>query len=395
MEQVMQRKQFLLELGASEEETLTLLQYNSNRFDHSLLNSDVSLPLTDEPFAAVWDGYVREAAKNGVYHTLRKSIVQFAFPIREGISQTDAYRAVTLKGADVLVCKEATGLLIHHPERIRMFLHLTAAGRVPVIVIPDRRDFVSLVQAISCRNEPKNLPASMGACTVQGYNNWGRVDHAKAEWLRLHPGGDWTLEFLSFKQKKECYQDRIILLSGGTYSGVCAASMGLDDKEWLKKSLIIRLEHECTHYMTRRVLRSMQNNLFDELLADYRGLVAAFGEYRAAPFLTFMGLENYPLYRSGGRLENYRGEPPLSGGALSILRVLVYKAAQNLEEIERSISCTVKNRAGRTLVVLALSRMTLEELACPKAMDVFTGHWQITSVIPIVQEEFFFLESSE
>ena len=260
-----------------------------------------------------------------------------------------------------------------------MFLHLTAAGRVPVIVIPDRRDFVSLVQAISCRNEPKNLPASMGACTVQGYNNWGRVDHAKAEWLRLHPGGDWTLEFLSFKQKKECYQDRIILLSGGTYSGVCAASMGLDDKEWLKKSLIIRLEHECTHYVTRRLLGSMQNNLFDELLADYRGIVAAFGEYRAAWFLTFMGLELYPEYR-GGRLENYRGEPPLSTGALSILRALVYKAATNLEAIERSIVGTLKDMDDRTLVVLALARMTLEELAGSDALEQFAGHWQMIRV---------------
>lgn len=154
--------------------------------------------------------------------------------------------------------------------------------------------------------------------------------------------------------------------------------MGLHTEEWLKKSLIIRLEHECTHYMTRRLLGSMQNNLLDELLADYRGIVAAFGAYRAAGFLTFMGLENYPEYRAGGRFENYRGEPPLSAGALSILQTLVYKAATNLEEIECSIAGKVTDKDDRALVVLALARMTLEELAGSKALEQFVGYRQMT-----------------
>ncbi len=379
MERMMQRKRFLLELGASESEAGELLQYNASRFDHSLLNAAVSLPLADELFAEVWDAYVREAEEKGVYHTLQERLVQFAFPIQEGISQSDAYRAVTLRGEDVSVYIEATGLALNHPESMKLFLHPTVAGRIPVIVISDRSDFVSLVQAISCRNEPKNVPPSMGACMVQGYNNWGRIWQAKTAWLRLNPAGDWSAEFFDFKEKKELYRDRLILLSEGAYSGVNAASPGIDEEEWLKKSLTIRLEHECTHYVTRRLLGSMQNNLFDELLADYRGIVAAFGEYRAAWFLTFMGLELYPEYR-GGRLENYRGEPPLSTGALSILRALVYKAATNLEAIERSIVGTLKDMDDRTLVVLALARMTLEELAGSDALEQFAGHWQMIRV---------------
>ncbi len=378
MEQLMQRKRFLLDLGASESEAEELLVYNTNRFNHFFLGQEISLPLIDEPFAAVWDAYVREAEENGVYHTLQQKVVQLAFPVQEGISKSDGYRAVTLRGEDVSACQEATGLALNHPESMKLFLHPTAAGRIPVIVIPDRSDFVKLVQAITCRNEPKNVPPSMGACMVQGYNNWDRVHQAKAEWLRLHPEGDWTLEFFDFKEKKELYRDRLILLSDGPYSNVSAASMGLDTEEWLKKSLIIRLEHECTHYMTRRLLGSMQNNLFDELLADYRGVVAAFGEYRAARFMTFMGLENYPEYRAGGRFENYRGEPPLSAGALSILQTLVYKAATNLEEIEHSIAGTVTDKDNRALVVLAFARMTLEELAGSKALEQFVGYWQMT-----------------
>ena len=378
MEQLMQRKRFLLDLGTSENEAEELLLYNTNRFDHFILGQEISLPLIDEPFAAVWDAYVREAEENGVYHTLQQKMVQLAFPVQKGISKSNAYRAVTLRGEDVSGCQEATGLALNHPESMQLFLHPTVAGRIPVIVIPDRSDFVSLVQAITCRNEPKNVPPSMGACMVQGYNNWDRVHQAKAEWLRLYPEGDWTLEFFDFKEKKELYRDRLILLSDGPYSNVSAASMGLDTEEWLKKSLIIRLEHECTHYMTRRLLGSMQNNLLDELLADYRGIVAAFGAYRAVLFLTFMGLKNYPEYRAGGRFENYKGEPPLSAGALSILQTLVYKAAIHLEEIEHSIAGTVIDKDDRALVVLALARMTLEELAGSKALEQFVGHWPMT-----------------
>lgn len=379
MEKLMQRKRILLELGASEGAIEELLQYNSSHFDHSLVNSTVSLPLADELFAEVWDEYVREAEEKGVYHILKEKLVQLSFPIQEDISKTEAYRAVALRGENVSDYTETTGLILHYPERITMFLHTTAAGRIPVIVIPDRRDFVSFVQAISCRNEPKQVRPSMGACMVQGYNNWDRVHQAKSEWLLMNPEGDWTLEFINFREKKELYRDKMILLSDGPYSNVTAVSMGIDAKEWLKKSLIVRLEHECTHYLTVRLLGSMQNNLFDELLADYRGIVAAYGEYRAVRFLTFMGLEHYPEYRSGGRLENYRGEPPLSTGALSILQVLVYRAATNLEEIERFIVGTHKVMDDRTLVVIALARMTLEELACPKALEIFASYWQFYS----------------
>lgn len=46
--------------------------------------------------------------------------------------------------------------------------------------------------------------------------------------------------------------------------------------------------------------------MLDELIADYAGIVAAWGRYRADWFLRFVGLEDYPRYREGGRLQNYR-----------------------------------------------------------------------------------------
>jgi hypothetical protein len=126
-------------------------------------------------------------------------------------------------------------------------------------------------------------------------------------------------------------------------------------------SLILRREHECAHYLTERVFKSMQNNLFDELMADYAGMMAAAGRFRASWFLHFMGLENFPHYRAGGRLENYRGSPPLSDEALPILNSLLKNAAENLETFSN------QTQPETPLMVLALAALTLEELASDQA----------------------------
>ena len=105
--------------------------------------------------------------------------------------------------------------------------------------------------------------------------------------------------------------------------------MGAD--EWLNASLVIRREHECAHYFTRRVLGSMRNSLLDELIADYVGVVAASGRYHAAWFLRFLGLEEFPAFRPDGRLQRYRGDPPLSDGAFAVLRSVAKRAAERLE----------------------------------------------------------------
>lgn len=146
--------------------------------------------------------------------------------------------------------------------------------------------------------------------------------------------------------------------------------MGLSETEWLQLSQIIRLEHECTHYFTRRVFGSMQNNIFDELIADYQGIVSAIGYYRADWFLRFVGLESFPVYRQGARLENYLGNPPLSLGAFKILQQLIVKAASNLEVFDRNYSRRSRTSLSRKTVLLALCQLTLEELASDSGVQL-------------------------
>jgi hypothetical protein len=199
---------------------------------------------------------------------------------------------------------------------------------------------------------------------VSGYNNWSRVGELRRRWEALDPAARETATWGEELQRtpRELYQDRFILLSDGPYSAVPAAELGLDETEWREMSLVIRREHECAHYLTRRLFGSMRNNLLDELIADYAGLVAATGGFRADWFLRFVGLEEFPRYRPGGRLDLYRGKPPLSDGAFRVLQSLVKSAAWNLERF--------RGPREMALTIAALASLRLEDLASEGAEEL-------------------------
>ncbi|KXS88901.1 MULTISPECIES: DUF7005 family protein [unclassified Microcystis] len=362
----------LADYGASVEEIQELLAYNQNKFNHAYYRK--TLPKEPEPHIQVWLQYMAESQQIGVYASLKAHLVQFQFPIKQGISQTPDYRQATLQGKSEEGMSLKTGLTFKQPEQLSLIVHETLAGLIPVIIAGDRADFITLVQALTKRNEPYLIPDSMGACTVGNYNNWERIRQYKAQWIDRNPNrcdeADWQLEFQHLILKKELYQDRFIILSTGNYSNVRAEQLGLTESQWLELSLKIRLEHECTHYITRRWFDSMQNNLYDELIADYRGIVAALGYYKVDWFLHFLGLESFPTYRSGGRLENYKGNPALSPGALKILQKLLKTAAENLARFEQQYIKPPRNSVQETAFLYALTSLRLEELASTQAMGL-------------------------
>lgn len=361
----------LVECGASEAAIPELLRYNDCVFDPPPVLP--AFPLPDEPFVGTWERYCREAESDGVAETLRRAIVQFQFPIEAGISRSEAYLAATRRGA----WPEAgsPGIVFRQPERLMLSLHATPAGRIPVLVTGEREDFVTLVRALTRRNEPAPVPDSMGACVIAGFNNHDRVREYRRAWETIWEGkftapaseSDWQGEFSRIIPRQELYQDRFLILSDGPYSATPAASLGLDEGEWRLLSLIIRREHECAHYFTRRVFSSMKNNLIDELIADYMGLTAACGAFRADWFLRFVGLERFPEYRAGGRLENYRGDPPLSDESFLVLQRLVVRAAENLERFDGNHRPDLHQEAARPLLMMTLARFTLEEIAADSA----------------------------
>jgi|SRR5829696_341710 len=360
-----QHADLLASYGTTASEIKELLAYNRNVFDRSVEETP-ALPLPAEPHVAAWERYAREAAEGGALAALRRRLVQLQFPIREGISRTDAYRVATLRGRRRRRWTKPSGWISRAPR---------SYGSVSILAPGGRADFVALVRALSMKNEPARVPESMGACMVAGLNNWDRIREYRRRWEA--EGGDrsgtaWRREFKRLVPRKELYQDRFLILSDGPYSNVTAGEIGLSDTQWRTQSTMIRLEHECTHYFTLRVFGSMRNNLLDELIADYMGITAAAGRYRSDWFLRFMGLESFPAYREGSRLQNYRGRPPLSEGAFGTLRALVRDIAENLQRVGDGLGFLPGSQEERAGMLLALCGFRLEDLAAPDAPGVLS-----------------------
>ena len=181
------RASVLASYGASDEEREELLAYNQNVFERSCLKLPVKFPLAPEPHMTAWEEYAAAARIVGAFETLKRVLVQLRFPIQSGISQTEAYRSATRKGVLVDGMVEASGLSLKQPEKLQLIVHQSLAGAIPVLLTGDREDFVTLVQALTMRNEPLSVPASMGDCMVTGFNNWARVRQYWKQWSDQNP----------------------------------------------------------------------------------------------------------------------------------------------------------------------------------------------------------------
>ena len=363
------RMSVLQSLGATPAECVELLRYNENHFDPARLDGGGPLPLADEAFVATWEGYLRRAESAGAWTVLRNALVQLRFPIRRGMSRVPAYRSATRGLAPV--CGETASDRPRRPAAVRLAIHPTPAGRLPVVVASRRDDFEFLVRALVKRNEPAPVPASLGACMVAGYTNVERLQRLKKHWWDSQPFPTelgWQREIRTAPPRKSLYRDRFVIACTTPYSAVSAAGLGLHPDTWERLSLAIRIEHESMHYLTRRVFGSMKSRLLDELIADYAGIVHASGRFRADWALRFLGLEGYPEYRAGGRLEHYRGDPPLSDGAFRVLCGLAQRAVGNLETWSAT-AADATQPDGRLRTVLALTRLTVEDLAGPDGVD--------------------------
>lgn len=361
-------------LGATAEETRELLEYARSQFD--LSRAPAGFPLPDEPFVAAWTHYVEEAGRVGAWACLRDRLVQLRFPIEAGVSESPAYLDATRRG--VWPAPESRGLELARPAELRLFLVETPVGRVPVIQTTAREDFVALVRALGHKNEPWEILDSVGASIIGGYNNWDRIASLRRAWEASDSTSgsptEWAARWGEIVRDRSLYQDRFIVLGSGPYSGAAAADVGLGEVEWTRSSIAIRLEHECTHHFTRRVLGSMRNRLGDELIADYMGIVAAAGSFRADWLVLFLGLERHGVYRSGGRLEEYRGDLAQGGGSFRVLCAAVERCARNLEAIDRlrpPWTRSPDSATDKAETILALAAIGLEGLAGESAVDMY------------------------
>jgi hypothetical protein len=363
------RADFWRGYGASPDTIDELLAYAHNPFLQKALDGLVALPnlrfpLADEPFVTAWQGYwQRWQQGQPLASILGQVFIELNFPVELGISRDSTYRQAAKTGLLPSPTMH-TPFSFANPAGLSLRIEPTLAGALPWLYLPDRFDFVGLVQRIAFKNEPLSVPDSMGACLISGYNNWARYHDYQAVWGALLGKN---------KPPKAMYQDRFVLLSGGGYSGLSAEAMGYSAAAWADHSVALRLRHECAHYLLRRVFGLMRNHIFDEFLADSAAIMAVAGAYNADWLLRFMGLEAYPSYRQGGRLQNYKagtGRAALSAAAFDHLQHWLYTAAQQLAQCQ---SAGVLGQLPPALLLLALALLSLEEIASPALPERLTA----------------------
>lgn len=214
-----------------------------------------------------------------------KKYPQMTLPIKNGISSTEEYKNVVLRGSEPTSEPDFS-----FDERDTFEVVSTPAGDVDVLTLYNREDFEHCIKSLAYRCENKEIPKSMGASTIIGLINWEKI--------RAHED-----DLDAFLSDKKNYLDTIIVLSNGSYSNIETPD-NMSRDEWLEKSLCIRKYHELTHFFSRNRYPENKDEIRDEILADMMGIVAAFGYYDTSLARKFLGIEG-KTYREGGRLQNY------------------------------------------------------------------------------------------
>ncbi|WP_344930719.1 DUF7005 family protein [Aquimarina addita] len=356
---------FLKEYTDNEAVISEVLTYTKNKFSSVNIGKLDAITDTDEPYIEAWNQYVDESKTIGVYETLKKYLVPFQFPIQKDISATDAYRDAMLRGVSTQKMESATGLQLEKPPAMQLKIYQSIAGKIPVLIIPDDTDFCAIIQAFFHKNEPIDTPESMGAALINGINNWDRIHSLKMQWQAVNPFGNWSEEFKKqIMPYPALYKDKIIVLSTKPYSNVSANSLGIAHNDWIDYSLQIRLAHECAHLFTLKQYGHMTTNMHDELIADYAGITKVLGRFNKKWFLCFMGLEDYPFYRKGGRLENYLGDKEMSTEAFDILKMLINNVADTLSKFDAFLG-SIKTSNDRLNRIKSICELDIITMASP------------------------------
>ncbi len=251
--------------------------------------------------------------------------------LRPGEGMEDAYKDAALRGNR----PENPSLeLFRGSGRDLLTKEQTPAGPVKVLYLYRREDFENALRLLVYRCRPEEIPFTLGAMTVDGLANWKKInDHRTAYLAAGHT--DWAEEWKRFTSDRGNYRDTLIILSDGPYSGVSAERSGMPQGDWLEISRKIRLYHECTHVICRRLFPQQKEAVWDEIVADAIGIRKALGHYDAKLAGLFLGVSENGY--TGGRLENYISEeekasiPDLAAKVYGLLKWIEQESLERRE----------------------------------------------------------------
>jgi hypothetical protein len=333
--------------------------YLSNNF-----KSKKTIPaFEDEIGIKYWEDFARKSnADKLLFNELKKCYPQLNFPIEPEIEKKEEYKDLVLRGKTENI-KLPFSLKLNDYKNITLRISESIAGKIPIITVPNKDDFIIIIQCLLYKNNPKHVPQSMGAALINGLNNWQKIAILKSDWLATNIAENWIKEFyMNILSNYSLYKDKLIIMSTKPYSNVSAKQLGLNESLWLSYSISIREEHECTHLYTLKKFGAASNNLHDELIADYIGIVKTIGKYNKSWMLIFMGLENYPKYRQGARLENYISDNKLSKEDFKQLVKIIRMAIENISIFDYYVG-NLQLDLDQMCRIDALCETSLEELS--------------------------------
>jgi hypothetical protein len=309
-------------------------------------------PLPDEHHLSWWRQIA--AMPGAAIEYLGERLPQIRMTIREGASGTDAYAAAVLRGEpwDTQLGSEP----YENPSAIRLHVHAHFAGSLPVLETPNRADFVHLYRALGSRCEPVDVPDGVHALFVSGIPNPARMRQLREEWGD-QAGWEGEMKRLLAADRSWFY-DRVIIMQHGGYGGLPAerVSAGMSEQAWVERSGVLRLEHECAHYATSRMLGSFRMNIHDELLADFMGFTKSLGGFSADLFLAAMGIEGDDI-PVGARFRHYTAG--LSEDEIREVFDLAVRAAASLE----TLAAGLPDDVCRASLLLALGEVSVPAMA--------------------------------
>lgn len=319
------------------------------------------LPLPDESHIASWRDWLEE--EDVTTARLAERLPQLMFGIHEGLSQTPEYKRAILS-AELDDLPESA---FKPNGSIEILIEQHWAGHLPVIRVTDRSDFEYLFASLANRGEPINISPQVHASMIAGLISPGRLAEARRAWeegsLQADPlvAGctSWgeAMQALD-KRDRTRFRERILITHDVEYAGLRPEDVDadLDEGDWLHKSQVIRLEHEFTHYATRRMFDNMRLNLHDELVADCMGFTTAFDRFDSSLFLRGLGIDESLQPRDGGRVWMY--VPGLDASEVPEVCAIAAAAAQAVEAVlDRS---SVSQRA---LLMQGIASLALQDLA--------------------------------
>jgi hypothetical protein len=327
----------------------------------------------ENDFICAWTNYCLDVETIGAMNVLKKCYPQLTFPLEKDINKSEKYTNAVLKGKFKPIITE-NNLQIKNLDEIKISIYDSFAGKIPVIEIPDDQDFVKIVQCLLYKNNPTEIPSSMGALLINGINNWDRLNSIKENKSSIFQEINMGFQEI-VKQKPELYKDKIIILSKKNYSNVPASKLNLNPKEWPSLSYIIRLEHECSHLYTLKMYGKASNNLHDELIADYIGISKALGYFNKNWMLEFLGLEEYPKYRKGARLENYIVNLNLDGQEFESLIHIIYKSIENIENFDLTLG-PIQSELDQKNRINCLCEINLLDISSEKGVNLLLNSYK-------------------